>query len=142
MKKLIIAVLLIMVTQAHASEWQCEIFRINIKNDTPSTCYLIQRTINSGKIYKRQPYKIKPGTTVTQFEVAETHHKPVSVVFTYECADNHTITLLSSKEHCYYQNSGKIKGIIVKTTNLNAVFSSKEGSYLSPQPGSILWTIS
>ena len=142
MKKLIIAALLIMMTQAYASQWQCEIFRINVKNDTPSTCYLIQRTINSGKVYKLQPYKIKPGTTATQFEVVENNHEQVSVVLTYECADNHTITLLSSKGRCWYQNTGKIEGIITKANNLNAVFSSKEGSYLIPQPGSILWTIS
>jgi hypothetical protein len=141
MKKLIVALLLSIITQVHASGG-CESFRIHIKNDTPATCYLIQRSVISGVIYKRQPYKIKPGTTVAQFEVTEHLHRPITVKLTYECANQQTITLISSKDRCYYANPGKVDGKVLKANNLTAVFSSKEGSFFSQQSGSILWTLS
>lgn len=140
MKKLLAALLLCMGTQADASI--CGIFKISVKNDTPSTCYLVQRTVKSGVITKHQSYKIKPGFTMTQFELEEKDHQSPGIIITYECSENQTITLLSTKQSCTYQNGGKIEGIIVKADHLNAVFTSNEGNYFLKKPGLIQWIIS
>lgn len=142
MKKIMTVLLLSIITQVSAAQGGCKLFRIYVKNDTPNSCYLIKRSVSSGLIYKHQSYKIKPGTTVAQFEINEDRHLPIRVELTYECGSQQSITLLSSKERCSYQNSGKIEGKIVKVNNMTGVFSSKEGSYFGTQSGSILWTLS
>jgi hypothetical protein len=139
MKKFAVVLLFGLVNQAHAS--MCQLLRITVKNDTPSACYLIQKSVQSGNIYKKQPYKIRPGATVTQFEVFEGNRRPASILMTYECSENHSITFLSSKSECFYRG-GRIEGMIVKANNLTAVYTANEGSYFSEKAGSIHWTIS
>lgn len=139
MNKLIVALLGCVSLQAHAS--LCESFKISVKNDTPSTCYLTQRTLKSGVIYKRQPYKIKSGATITQFELTDAFKHGSSIEFTYECSDTSSISLLSSKEGCTVSGA-QIEGAVVKAIGLNAVFTKIDGSYFSQKPGSINWTIS
>lgn len=140
MNKLIIALLWCVSLQVHASF--CESFKISVKNDTPSTCYLTQRTLKSGVIYKRQPYKIKSGATVTQFELNDTYEEGSSIEVTYECSDTSSITLMSSKKRCTAVSQAQIVGAVVKATGLNAIFTITEGSYFSQKPGFINWTIS
>lgn len=140
MKRIIIALLLCLGTQAYAT--MCQNLKVSIKNDTPSTCYLIQKNIKSGNIIKRQPYKVKSGTTIIQFEAEESKKQPINILLTYECGEDHTITLLSSKELCRLSSSGKIHGLIVKSTNLSAVSSITESGFYNSKPNNILWTIS
>lgn len=139
MKKIIIALLLCLGGQAYATF--CQSLKISIKNDTPSTCYLIEKNIKSGNITKRQPYKVKSGTTILQFE-AEEKKSPINILLTYECGEGHNITLLSSKEVCRLSSSGKIQGTIVKSTNLTAVSTILESGFYNSKPNNIIWTIS
>ena len=139
MSKLIVVLLGCVSLQAQAS--LCESFKISVKNDTPSSCYLTQRTLKAGTIYKRQPYKIKSGATVTQFELLDDYKHGASIEFTYECSNTSSISLRSSKEHCTVSGA-QIEGAVVKAIGLNAVFTRIDGSYFSQKPGSINWTIS
>lgn len=141
MKGIMTVLLLCLGTQAYAISI-CQTLKISIKNDTPSNCFLIQKVIKSGTITKRQPYKIKSGATTMQFEVDETKRQAISVLLTYECGDDKTITLLSSKEACGFNNRGKVQGVLVKSSNLSAVSSISDTSYYSSKPSNILWTIS
>ncbi len=139
MKKAIVALLLSICAQAYA-ESACTILKISVKNDSPSTCYLIQRQIKSGTIYRRQLYRIAPGAKVTQFEMLQGRKMPASILLTYECGENHTISFLSTKDACFISTPGKVEGRIVSATNMDAVFTTSEGGYL--KPGSIDWVIS
>ncbi|MGV3739701.1 MAG: hypothetical protein ACO1N3_00195 [Gammaproteobacteria bacterium] len=140
MKKIIIGLLLCLGSQAYAT--LCQSLKISIKNDTPSTCYLIEKKIKSGNITKRQPYKVKSGTTIIQFEAEENKKQPINILLTYECGEGHNITLLSTKEVCGLSSSGKIQGTIVKSTSLTAVSTILESGFYNSKPNNILWTIS
>lgn len=140
MKKIVLALLLCIGTQAHAS--MCQNLKLSIKNDTPSTCYLIKKSIQSGAIVKRQPYKIKSGTTIVQFEAEESKKQPIQITLTYECGENHTITLFSTKGVCILSNYGKINALVIKSNDLTAIPTITESSFYSSKPNQILWTIS
>ncbi len=145
MKPLLIIGLLMMSVQSHAKQWQCEMLKIYVKNDTPFPCYLIKRITRGGRIASHHPYKIKPGYTVLQFEAYEddtfTLPVPVDVELTYECGEQHHVSLRSTKDFCLYNDGGTIGASIVNAENLNAVSHKIVGSYFDLKPGCIRWTI-
>lgn len=140
MKKIIIGLLLIIFSNAYATA-ACKILKVAVKNDSPSTCYLVERTIKSGSIHKRFLYRISPGVKITQFEILEGYKKPASILLTYECGDNRSISFLSTKDACVGNHAGKIEGTVVAATNMTAVFTTslEKGYYLA---NSIDWIIS
>ncbi len=142
MKKTIYLILLLsLFTQTYAVS-NCDILKISIKNDSPTNCYLIKRSVKSGTIFRRQLYKISPGSKVTPFELQQGFKAPASIALTYECGEDHTITLLSTMSYCAYSRPGKVEGVIINKTNMDAVFTVKDGAYYSSKHGYIDWIIS
>ncbi|MCX7091275.1 MAG: hypothetical protein NTU48_07495 [Legionellales bacterium] len=141
MKKAIVAFLLTICAQTYAVDG-CSILKVSVKNDSPSTCYLIERTVKSGSIHKRQLYRILSGSKVTQFEIAQAKNQSASIQVTYECGENHSVSFLSNKGACMFSNPGKVEGKLVNATNMTAVFTTTEGSYLSEKSALIDWIIS
>lgn len=142
MKKCIFSFLLLsLFTQTYAAS-SYDMFKISIKNDSPNTCYIIKRTVSSGSISRRQLYKIASGSTTTQFELQQRHEAPATIIVTYECGEDHTITLRSSMSYCGYSRPGKVEGLVLKKTNMDAVFTVKDGAYYSNKSGYIDWIIS
>jgi hypothetical protein len=141
MKKAIVAFLLTICAQTYALD-SCSVLRISVKNDSPSTCYLIERTVKSGIIYNHQLYKILSGSKVTQFEIANGKDKSASIQITYECGENHTVSFLSKKGACTFSNHGKVEGQLVNANNMTAVFTTTESSYISQKSALIDWIIS
>lgn len=105
MKKTLMGLLLIMNAVGYADNNACNNFKIIVKNDTPMTCYLAQRTVKSGTILRHEPYKLSPGLTSNQFELSGAF-KSASISLTYECGDNQTITIFSEKSACSPVDNG------------------------------------
>ena len=138
MKKLII-LLLSISTQAYAISYPT--LRVSVKNDTPSSCYLVQKVVKSGMVTKQLPYKIKSGATNLQLEIEEIKkNQGISVLLSYECGDNRSISLLSTNSIISKRNT--TQGSIVKQMNLSAVSVVSDAGRYQYKPSAILWTIS
>ncbi|MGV3740142.1 MAG: hypothetical protein ACO1N3_02470 [Gammaproteobacteria bacterium] len=123
-------------------------FKINIKNNTPETCFLTHKNLFHGHISKFMPLpeKILSGTEHTFFIEETGLSATTSISLTYLCGGLHSISFLSSREKPLISSEDIITGQILTAVDMDAIFEVEHGTtyggLFSGKHGTISWILS
>lgn len=149
MKKiLIISVAALLACTAQAAfahsgdEIGCSTLHIQIANDTPTSCRLIDRKVIHGNMETSPPEAILSGDS-SRFDMVETLKGP-EVDLTYRC-NGKTITFKTQQNYCsiFTLGAGSIHTeVLSHDSGIHAKANSDMGSYIWSRPGQVSWTLS
>lgn len=123
---------------------ECSKLSILLVNTTPNTCKLIHQKLIHGFIINTShvPGYIPAGTTAPELDLQESAIFGPEIQLTYQCGDNDNkrITFTTKQGLCLL-GAGSIIGQISDRKNMDAEYSTREGSWFWSQHGTISWAL-
>ena len=139
----IICILLCSALQAFADNLskcpEALLFEVSIKNNTSSSCTVIQQTVRRGYLEKNYATTILSQDEQPVISIRDFTFQGSDVVLSYQCGDNQFATI-ESEHNIWAMNQNDIKGWIWSLTGIDASYETQRSS--CDQPTKIVWTLS
>lgn len=127
---------------------QCTNLKIQIINNSQSSCHLRNSLLISGVkvLQSAAPETIPSGETSSWFVLSENDSQstdfygdPIHLYMQYECGDGKMVTFISQKDKCR-RSTAIVNGMVISEYNMNTSFELSDGSMRNYTPGIIQWT--